>query len=222
MNEEYLNFDDLDLHIGQVIEVLPQKSADKTFVKVPVIGAILSECIIISAIELSDFSITEGEQLILRVMLSNGIAVFATNVLYIAEEPIPLIYADFPSKIKFMRIRSSVRAKISLPALVSNITDSQYIGISGQILDISERGAALCSDEPLGQGGDEINIKAKFIVEKIQRVLSIKGKIMKAKQLGDGEFKYGIEFFEQDENTMLLLYSFIFNAMASGKIQKIN
>ncbi|WP_086933687.1 flagellar brake protein [Agarilytica rhodophyticola] len=221
MNEEYLNFDDLALEMGQTIEVLPQKSADKSFANTYVIGAIPDECLIVSAAELAEFGIHEGEQLVFRIMLSDGIAVFSTNVLYIAEVPLPLIYVDFPGKIKFMRIRSSIRAKISLPALVSNITNPQYVDISGQILDISEQGAALGTDELLGDRDDEINIKAKFIVKKIQRILSIRGKIIKAKQLKNGNFKYGIEFYEQDENTMLLLYGFIFNAMASGKIQKI-
>ncbi len=222
MSEEQLEFEELDISIGQTVEVLPKKSGEKVFSDVVLLGAIPGEALIITAPASGVFpKMEEGEKVVMRVKLADGVAIFASSVLFISDVPMYMVYLDFPTDISFKRIRNASRVSVKLPVLVSNVSSPEFCGIAGQITDISTTGAGLALTEYAGENGDEINMKGKFSVGNIQRVLAIRGIIRATKKKTDTLTIYGVEFLEDDENDLLVLFGFIFNAMAFGKIQNI-
>ncbi|MFL0800576.1 MAG: flagellar brake protein [Agarilytica sp.] len=222
MSAEQLEFDDLHISIGQTVEVLPKNAEDKAFSDVILLGAIPGEALIITAPASGVFpKMEEGEKVVMRIKLADGVAIFASNVLFISDVPMYMVYLDFPTDISFKRIRNASRVSVKLPVLVSNVSSPEFCGIAGQITDISTTGAGLTLTEYAGENGDEINMKGKFSVGNIQRVLAIRAVIRVTKKKTDTLTIYGVEFLEDDENDLLVLFGFIFNAMAFGKIQTI-
>lgn len=222
MSEEQIDFSELNIAIGQSIEALPQSAGTKEFTEVLVIGGIPGEALIITATPDGIFpKMSEGETVIFKIALADGIALFTAQVLFISDVPAFMVYLDFPVKAKFRRIRNATRVKVTLPVLASNMDNKAMSGCAGRIKDISTTGAGLEMYEPLGEEGHRIVIKGKFNVGDIQRILSIDAVIRLKKQIDPKTIFYGIEFLESDENDLLVLFGFIFNAMSFGKIQKI-
>tara|TARA_R110000868_G_scaffold168246_2_gene402907 strand:- start:7 stop:678 length:672 start_codon:yes stop_codon:yes gene_type:complete len=222
MSDEKLQFDELGISMGQMVEALPKNDPEKVFSEVVMLGAIPNEALIIAPPPSGLFpKMAEGERVIIRLKLADGVAIFTSTVLFVADVPMFMVYLDFPQEISFKRIRNASRVSVKLPILVSNRNDKQYSGITGQITDISTTGAGLLLSEFAGDKGDELVVKGKFAVGSIRRVLTINGIVRMVKETKSNTLIYGVEFLEEDENDLLVLFGFIFNAMAFGKIQKI-
>lgn len=220
--EETIHFDELGLKFGQPLEMAAQGGREQAFANVLVVGALPGESLIISVDESGIFPKTEeGQKAVFRVRMADGVAVFSGTVLYITDVPIFMVFVDFPTEVTFRRIRNATRVRVNLPVLVSSLSDSHRSGMAGRIVDISTSGAGLEMFENVGETGEEITLKGKFAVGSIRRVLSIKGVIRSIKKKGDNSYICGVEFLEEDENDLLVLFGFIFNAMSFGDIQKI-
>ncbi|VUD52626.1 hypothetical protein TDB9533_01668 [Thalassocella blandensis] len=221
-SEQLHTFDALDVRMGQTIQILSKPSEVKQFYDVMLIGVIPGESLILGAPETGDFpKIEEGHQLVFRIMMTDGIALFSSAVLYISEMPIFMVFADYPREIKFKQVRKANRVNVSLPVLTSNTTSGIQSGVAGRVIDISTFGAGLECYEHLGVIGDQVIVKGKFEVNSIQRLLSVKATIRARKRLSNDSFMYGLEFCGGDEDDLLVLFGYIFNAMAYGNIQKI-
>lgn len=215
-------FDDLDVKMGQTVQVLPKAATKKEFFDVVLIGVIPGESLILGAPETGIFpKIEEGSQLVFRIMMADGIALFSTVVLYISDMPLFMVYVDYPRDLKFKQVRKASRVSVSLPVLGSNQTTGVQSGVAGRIIDISTAGAGIECYEHLGSIGDEIIMKGKFEVNSIQRLLSVKAVIRARKRVASDSFIYGLEFSGGDEDDLLVLFGYIFNAMAYGKIQRV-
>lgn len=221
-SEQLHKFGDLDVKMGQTVQVLSKSSDVKEFYDVMLIGVIPGESLILGAPETGVFpKIEEGHQLVFRIMLADGIALFNSVVLYISDVPLFMVYADYPREIKFKQVRNASRVNVSLPVLASNLTTGVQSGVAGRFIDISTSGAGIECYEQLGSIGDDVIVKGKFEVNSIQRLLSIKASIRARKRLTNDSHIYGLEFAGGDEDDLLVLFGYIFNAMAYGKIQKI-
>lgn len=222
MSEEKLNFEDLNISIGQRVEVLAQQSENKEFVEVVILGAIPLESLIITVNEAGVApEIGEGQNLVFRIALPDGIAVFLGRVLYMTEDPLFMVFVDIPKEVTFKRIRKAPRVFTTIPVLVSNLSTKEQTGIAGRIKDISTAGARMDLYEHLGKAGDQISVKGKFTVGSVKRLTSIKA-IIRSVGVIDKGFQYGVEFVEEDENELIALFGFIFDAMSSGKVDNIS
>lgn len=222
MQNDPLGFDDLNLTFGQLLEAMPENNPSKEFSPVALLGAIPGESLIISAPSSGEFPVMEeGEKVIFRLNLSDGIAMFSSHVLFISDMPLFMVYVDYPQDLRFKKIRQASRVQVSLPVLLSNSAINGKSGIAGKITDISTMGAGLEAYESLGDAGDAIVVKGKFTIGKVQRVLSIRATIRTQSKSIAGHYIYGVEFIDGDEDDFLVLSGFIFNAMAFGKLQKV-
>jgi len=217
-----LRFDDLDLKFGQVIQLHPSVENGTERYDCILVGCLPGEAVIITAPEDGRFPLLEaGGRVVIRVMSCNGVALFPTTILHVGESPVYLVYLDFPKSIQFKLVRNASRVDVALPILVSNIQKKALRGIVGRIVDISLSGAQLNVDDNIGEMGDRLELKGKFEVSSIKRTLGIQA-VIKAKHCNaEGAYAYGVEFHEKDEDKLLVLFGYIFNAMALGQPKKI-
>jgi len=221
--EQYISFEDLCLGHGQTLQAVIENSQDREFADVVLIGAIPGQSLILTAPESGLFpKMEEGQNVILRVNLALGTAVFGVKVLFISDMPLFMTYVDFPDQIKFTALRAAPRISLTMPVLLANATTGERKGVAGRIKDISLGGAAIESFEALGSIGEEVSIKGKFGVASIQRVISVKARICSARQLNERSFFYGVEFKEEEELSLLVLTGFIFHAMATQSAQTVS
>ena len=215
-----VSFSELDLGFGQELFILPDINDKKAMFDCVLVGCIPDECVMVTAPASGLFPHVEaGQRILVRIRLASGVALFPTTVLFIGEIPTLIVYLDYPRDIKFKRVRAA-RVNVTLPILANNISDSTKVGIAGKIVDISTSGARVELFQALGAVGDIIEIKGKFEVGGILRVISIQSVIRAV--IGGHPAAYGIEFFEQNEDKLLVLLGFIFHAMAFGQSQIVS
>lgn len=220
-NSEELSFEQLDIKFGEDLDLYTEPGNDQATFPCKFVGAIPDEAILVTAPPSGLFPrVTEGQNIVLKAKLPNGIALFQTAVLFLGDVPTIMAYLDYPGDIKFKQVRKAARVNVALPVLGSNLSGAGET-VAGKILDISTTGARIAMFGNLGQVGDTIALKGKFKVGQIQRTLALRA-IIRAIIGSDGEAtSYGVEFHGGDEDELLVLFGFIFNAMAFGEIQHI-
>jgi len=107
--------------------------------------------------------------------------------------------------------------------LVSNVSQGKNRGIPGQVMDLSKSGARLQLDRPLGKVGDKIQLKGKFDVAGIRRILDLRGVIRSfpKSDAGLNGIQCGVEFVENHEDKLLVLYGYISYTSSYGNIQSV-
>lgn len=218
-NSNCLNFEDLNLSIGQIIQIHPSPNSKERF-DCMLVGCLPGEAVMITAPPSGEFPVVEeGQQVAIRVMSSNGVALFPTTVLFVGDVPVFMVYLDFPRAIQFKLVRNATRVDVALPILVSNKTREGIRGIVGKITDISTTGARINLFDDVGEAGELIELKGKFEVGEIRRMVNVEA-IIRSKPVITGEVvTYGVEFHEADEEKLIVLFGFIFSAIAYGKSQ---
>ncbi|WP_045860809.1 flagellar brake protein [Teredinibacter purpureus] len=221
-DKQLLSFEQLNLKMGQVIQIHPNPGKSSDRFDCVLVGCLPGEAVIVTVPDSGHFPpLKEGHKVVIRVMSSNGVALFPTVVLHIADIPIYLVYLDFPRAIQFKLVRNASRVDVALPILISNPAQKSIRSEPGRITDISIGGAMVSVSENIGTMGDMIEIKGKFDVAGIKRTLGIQAVIRsKVDQTAD-TYQFGVQFDESDEDKLLVLFGYIFNAMAMGDPKNI-
>lgn len=215
--QNLLHFDDLSLKFFQVIQIILDgcEGANNCFDCI-LVGCLKGEAVIVTVPGSNLFpKVVEGDRVVIRVYTAQGVALFPTTVLYIAEVPTFLVYLDFPDAISFKKVREDIRVEVAFPALLSNVEHNLH-GIVGRIVDISISGAQIELSEYAGDRGDKLVVKGKFCVGDIQRKLSIDAVIMDVQKLPNGHHSIGVRFEKGNEENTLILVGIVYSAAHSG------
>ncbi|WP_045827045.1 flagellar brake protein [Teredinibacter turnerae] len=219
--ETHLHFDQLNLKFGQRLQLLPNPAEPGERYESLLLGCLPGETVMITPPPDGEYPLlSEGQRVVIRVTTSGGVALFPSQILHIAEVPLYILYLDFPSAIKYRQVRVAARVNVSLPVLLSNLTSGQLGPIAGRASDISLGGAKVVFDQRVGDIGDEVELKGKFEIAQIKRILSVSAQIRTEKQTPQG-YEYGIQFFEQEEDKQLVLFGFIYSALAMSDANKL-
>ncbi|MDO6746933.1 flagellar brake protein [Gilvimarinus sp. 1_MG-2023] len=157
-----------------------------------------------------------GQRLAVRMMVANGVGVFAVAVEAQSNEPFPLLFVSYPESVKFKGIRNATRVVVDLPIKVENISSLTSVNGAGYIADISVTGARLELTEALASIGDEVIIRAQVPVERLALQWSIKAVIRSRverstqEQAQELSAVYGIEFIESEQESLLTLYAYVY------------
>ncbi len=218
----FSEFSNLDLRFGQALTLIPNPSIPKETFSCQLIGCIPEEAILIGPDEQGILpQLSEGQPVVVRAKLATGVALFHSVVLFVGEEPTILVYLDYPKSIKFKEVRGAIRVQVVFPVLLENVSDSNVGIVTGKACDISASGACIETEEELGRVGETVEVKGKFHVADMQRRLKV-DTIIRSRTLKDGCYTYGLEFKSCDEDSLLVLFGFLFHAMFSKKIQTIS
>ena len=222
MEPKSLSFSELGLGFGQELHLLPNPGDKDTLFKCDLVGCLGEDSIIVGPPASTGTlpRLTEGQRIVVRAKLAGGVALFPTTVLFISDIPTMMVYLDYPRDVKFRQVRGAFRVDVALPVLVCNKSSRAGTTVAGKIVDISTSGARLEMFESLGNVGENIEIKGKFEVGSIHRILSVEA-VIRARSSQGAQLFYGIEFHEGDEDKLLVLMGFTFHAMAFGHLQSI-
>lgn len=217
-----VGFDELDLSFGQPLSLLPNPGDQDLLFDCLLIGCLTGECLILGPPSSGLMPrLAEGQRVVVRTKLGHGIALFPSTVLYITETPTFLVYLDYPRDIKFKPVRGAQRVAVALPVLANNQSDANFGHVAGKITDISASGARLEMLSALGNRGHKIELKGKFTVGGIERLLTIQA-VIRSCLTERGRNAYGVEFYEGDEEKLLVLLGYTFHALAFGQIKSID
>jgi PilZ domain len=212
-----VSFGELELGFGYELSLIPDLNNKQQAFDCVLAGCIPQECLMVTAPESGLFPRVEcGLRVLVRIRLPSGVALFPTTILFISETPTLIVYLYYPRDIKFKRVRAA-RVAISLPVLVNNKNDENIFAVGCKVVDISTSGARIESTESIGNSGDVIEVKGKFLVGNIARMVAVKCVIRAERP----RLSYGVEFVEEDEDKLLVLLGFIFQSLAFNNAQAV-
>lgn len=212
-----VSFSELELGFGYELFLIPDLNNKQQLFDCVLAGCIPEECLMVTAPASGLFPRVDcGQRVLVRIRLPSGVALFPTTILFISETPTLIVYLDYPRDIKFKRVRAA-RVFVSLPVLMNSQSDESIFGVAGKIVDVSTSGARIEATERLGSVGDIIEVKGKFQVGNMVRMLSINC-IIRAEKTPK---TYGVEFCEQNEEKLLVLLGFIYQSMAFNHAQAV-
>ena len=165
-----------------------------------------------------------GQKVVARLMVDNGIGIFASAVETQTLDPYPILHISYPDNVSFKGIRGATRVAIDHLVEASNLTTNSEDVVPATVVDISVTGARLEVGMPLGEIGDELQITMRVGVASIVRDLVLRA-IVRSRVAMDaqtspasGMVAYGVEFMEPDEDARLLLYAYVYVQISNEEI----
>lgn len=150
-------------------------------------------------------SCTTGSTLVLRFFVNhlNCACAFKSKILHMAAIPYPHLHLSVPEKVEAGEVRKSIRAKLNLPSVITNIKE---IPIDANITDLSIDGAKLESFSKFGEEGDELQIQTFVELLGFSRSVEITAIIRSVNELPHA-YSYGLRFKDLDEDAKILIYA---------------
>lgn len=163
-----------------------------------------------------------GQKVVARLMVDNGIGIFASVVEVQTADPYPILHISYPDNVSFKGIRGATRVAVEQAVVISNLPNTNSAVSAGSIMDISVTGARLGVTSELGTIGDKLQLSFNVSVAGIARELVIEAIIrsrVEGEQQGfSDEITYGVEFVAPAEDGRLLLYAYVYAQICSEEI----
>ncbi len=163
-----------------------------------------------------------GQKVVARLMVDNGIGIFASIVETQTADPYPILHIGYPENVSFKGIRGATRVAIDEPVQLANLTLISDQQITGSVVDVSVTGARIEVAREFAEIGHKIQVTMKVAVANIVRDLCLEGIV---RSRGDADIQsannviaYGIEFIEPEEDKRLLLYAYVYAQIGSEEI----
>lgn len=214
-----MKFEDLKLTYGYPLQLQVSNSAGQPErFSCRLIGCMPGRSILLSVPRASGklLRFRAGQKMVVRMMIDNGIGIFASIVETQTTEPYPILHVSYPEQVSFKGIRGATRVNVNLPIQVKNLSVINEEVAKGMIADISISGARMELSEPVGEIGDKIRISAQVNILTMVRELMvdaiIRSRLERSTQETDRNVPavYGVEFTEEDEEKRLLLCAYVF------------
>jgi len=163
-----------------------------------------------------------GQKIAVRLMIDNGIGVFAATIEHSITTPYPMLYLSYPSNVGFKEVRGATRVSVNHSVSVTNTSELDEPFSEGIVADISTTGARLELASAIGRVGDQLEILSDVHIGRLMRTLRINAVIRSRIERSTKEIDhnlpavYGIEFIEGDEDALLVLYGYVYGEMATG------
>ncbi|MGB0466585.1 MAG: flagellar brake protein [Pontibacterium sp.] len=159
----------------------------------------------------------EGQALTARLMSGNYVAAFSTRIIKIQDTPFSYWHLEYPQGLEVRRIRKHTRVPISLKVSLDEYEEGSLpMGVwpcSSFCSNLSLSGACIEALSPLGSVGDKLYLTLRVSVANIDQVILAPVMLRNVYQ-SEGDpasvYSHGVEFLELDEDTRLILASFVY------------
>jgi hypothetical protein len=160
-----------------------------------------------------------GQKIVVRLMIDNGIGIFAGIAESQTQDPYPILHLSYPETVTFKGIRGATRVAVREKIEVTNISVESKIKASGFISDMSISGTRIELSDDIAEIGDILELRAQVDIRDVKRDLILTGVIRSrvdpTDNLGEGVLvSYGLEFTSQTDEHRLVMYAYVFNQIA--------
>jgi len=161
--------------------------------------------------------LTEGQRLTGCLLCGNHIAAFSPGILKVHNTPFAYWHLEYPQQLEVRRIRQHTRVPVNLKVSLDEYEEGTILtGVwpcSGFCTDLSLQGACVEVSAPLGKVGDKLYLTVRVTVADIDQVILAPVMIRNLVQTEGtpaSVYRHGVEFLELDEDTRLILASFVY------------
>lgn len=160
-----------------------------------------------------------GQKIVVRLMIDNGIGIFAGIVESQTQDPYPILHLGYPESVTFKGIRGATRVAVREKIDVTNISMDSKPTVSGFISDMSISGTRIELGDDIADIGDTLELRAQVDIRDVQRELMLTGvvrsRVDPTDNLSEGVLvSYGLEFINQPDEQRLVMYAYVFSQMA--------
>lgn len=215
-----MEFEDLKLPQGTALQLQVTNSAGQPErFSCRFVGAVPGRSLIFSVPRSSGklARFRPGQKMAVRLMVANGIGLFASVVEAQGTEPYPLLYVSYPESVTFKGIRSATRVAIDQPVEAENTSSLHGSQTSGIFADISITGARLELRDAIAEIGDQLTLSACVRIADIELDLVVaavvRSRVERSTQEQNQQLPaiYGVEFTERNPEAVLVLYAYVFS-----------
>lgn len=159
-----------------------------------------------------------GQKIVVRLIIDNGIGIFASVVESQTQDPYPILHLSYPDAVTFKGIRGATRVSVREKIEITNISSESKIQASGFISDMSISGTRIELNDDIAEIGDTLELRARVGIRDVNSNLLLTGVIRSrvdpTDNLGEGVLvSYGLEFTNQPDEHRLVMYAYVFNQM---------
>jgi hypothetical protein len=160
-----------------------------------------------------------GQKIVVRLMIDNGIGIFAGIVESQTQDPYPILHLSYPESVTFKGIRGATRVAVREKIDVTNMSMEAKHTVSGFISDMSISGTRIELGDDIAEIGDTLELRALVDIRDVKRELILTGvirsRIDPTDNLSEGVLvSYGLEFINQPDEQRLVMYAYVFSQMA--------
>ncbi len=220
--------DTLNLPVGATVQLqltLPE-NAPRELVRV--IGYLPEASLVVSAPTNAEgkFKIVrEGQVYKVRMLRGDSVVGFESRVLAAPVKPYPHLHLQYPREVEQIVVRSSARVVTDLACRVRNTAqpDSAEHFHPARIVDLSETGARVAAEAPLGEPGDMLQLVFGLDVLDKQEELSLVGDLRgvnerrrRAGETTQVQHHHGVQFRAVNRFQQVLLHAWVMERLANG------
>lgn len=220
-----MKFEDMKLIYGYPLQLQTSNSTGQPErFSCRLIGCLPGRSILLSVPKLAGKLVRfrTGQKVVARLMVDNGIGIFASTVETQTADPYPILHISYPDNVSFKGIRGATRVAIDEPVQVVNLTLISDQQVSAVVVDVSVTGARIEATMAFGEIGHKIQVTMSVAVANIVRDLTIEGIIRSRGEVDPQNtanvIAYGVEFIEPEEDKRLLLYAYVYAQIGSEEI----
>lgn len=215
------DFDEMNLQIGERIELERIDSADKTRYFTSLIGYLRNQSLLVKTPIVGGLPLPIADEALMAVRVFSGTKAFAfiVPVIRVCISPAHYLHLAFPSTIQCAEIRKALRVSLRLTAKAKAV-NAQALPQGVEITDLSISGAHVESDKMLGQKGQHLQLSFAFRINPndYEAHLNLKARIQSVEhhtpaREGSAVYVHGVEFEGLGSAEMILLQSYIYQLL---------
>jgi len=189
---------------GDLIQLDPFPKKDERRYATRVIGMIGSQSLLVTVpVNKGNYIIVRPDQMFTaRMMHSNEIVGFQTQVLKVLSSPSPYMHLRVPTEFEARQVRQSRRCQVEQAVMIRpNNSDKKKALLD----DISVDGARIISHHDLGQKGEAVRVYLSLKLFGRQFDLTVVTTIRRHNLNRDGLNEYGTSFTDLPDQSLLIL-----------------
>jgi hypothetical protein len=217
-----LRFIDLQLRIGDRMQLQPPKQAADDRCVVRLIGFVEGVSVLVTPpYQLNQrVQLLEGENIVVRAFTGRNAFGFATAIDKIVRHPFDYLHLAYPKEVQAMQVRKALRVKTSIIASVQP-EDPLAEAVPAIIADVSSSGALLDAGVAMGEVGDMVRIAFRVRLHEVDSDLVLAAVIRNryAEYLQEGGVEsvhHGVEFLALTAAENMVLESLIYQQMVEN------
>jgi c-di-GMP-binding flagellar brake protein YcgR len=222
-------FSDLQLKVGDRMQLQPPKQATDERCMVRLIGYVEGLSVLVT----SPFQggqrlqLFEGEELVVRAFTGRDAFGFATEVVKSVKHPFEYLHLAYPTTIQALQVRKAVRVATDIIASVSAYNRDDMEPVSAIVADVSSSGALIATGEAIGEVGDLLRIVFRVRLHGVDSDLTVDAFVRNryADYLpcgGVATVHHGVEFSALAPTDAMILESLIYQELVESPRARVS
>lgn len=172
--------------------------------------------------------VREGQRFTCRVLKGERVVGFVAQVLNASLKPYPHLHLEYPSEVEQIVVRNASRVHARIAATARNANDGNekqdFVPVS--IVDLSETGAKVSSDRPLGKVDELLHLKFELMISGAAEELNLLGDVRNVTERSehgeDGDrlvYFTGVQFRTLSRYQQVLLHAWVTNQVLQNTLR---